>query len=379
MNQSMKNVLKLFVCLFLTITILPWNAGNEAKAALKDGAYIVSRTSYYLNPETGETSDGGSNIALGESMIESVLDDEVLVEKVNGKTYITIGLGLMSSVSNVTIDVQKSQGGSYKNVAITKTGSCTRDGDTCNHYRFEVVSTDYYISPSIYVTPMGREVTFYLKLNMSSAVAGTGSYRAEMVEKDETTGASDAIEEEKETTNTESNNSSSDSDHTSNETTSNKTEESSNNGNGMNSESNNTSSTENGSTTNNNSTSNQAETSESATNTTMNSSQSSEDVYNTQEEEASEDITEELAEEESTEEAQEELDINSRFEEEEGITVYQGKEETAEEVDEVVESTTSTQTLSWVDVIAFEVLVLSAIGIGDFIGRKRTEKAYEKK
>lgn len=87
-------------------------------------------------------------------MISSVLSNTALVEKVNGKTYVTIGLGLSSSTEN---------------------------GDICEHYRFEVVSLDYYISPIIYVLPMGRDVEFYTKLNMSNAKKGTGQYKSEMV------------------------------------------------------------------------------------------------------------------------------------------------------------------------------------------------------
>ena len=36
--------------------------------AMEDGAYTVGRTTSYANPETGQTVDGGTNIALGDSM-----------------------------------------------------------------------------------------------------------------------------------------------------------------------------------------------------------------------------------------------------------------------------------------------------------------------
>ena len=38
--------------------------------AMEDGAYTVGRTTSYANPETGQTVDGGTNIALGDSMCE---------------------------------------------------------------------------------------------------------------------------------------------------------------------------------------------------------------------------------------------------------------------------------------------------------------------
>ncbi len=155
-------------------------AGFLPVSALSDGAYVVNRTTSYTNPETGQTVDGGTNIALGDSMADSIVEDQVLVEQTGGKTYVTIGLGLMSSISNVRIQVQSADG-SYRDAAITQTGSCTRIGDTCNHYRFEVESLDRLISPIIYVDPMGRDVQFFVQLDPSSAQAGTGNFVSEMI------------------------------------------------------------------------------------------------------------------------------------------------------------------------------------------------------
>lgn len=151
-------------------------------STLEDGAYTVGRQTSYVNPETGSTVDGGTNIALGDSMCASIVEDHLLVEQTNGKIYVTIGIGLMSNIENVRIQVQD-MNGTYHDAAITMTGSCQRDGDTCNHYRFEVFSADRYISPIIYVAPMGRDVQFFVKLDLSTAQAGTGSFVSEMVQK----------------------------------------------------------------------------------------------------------------------------------------------------------------------------------------------------
>lgn len=160
------------MCLSLSLTLFAF--------ALDDGAYLVSRTTSYANPETGKTVDGGTDIALGDSMCASIVDDTVLVEKVGNKYYVTMGLGLMSNIKNVRMQVQTA-GGSYKSVPVTKTGSCQRDGDTCNHYRFQVDDPSKLISPIFYVDPMGRDVQFFVKLNMGSARKGTGNFKAEMV------------------------------------------------------------------------------------------------------------------------------------------------------------------------------------------------------
>ena len=55
--------------------------------ALSDGAYLVSRSTSYTNPLTGQTEDGGENIALGESMVSNIVESQLLVEQTNGKYY----------------------------------------------------------------------------------------------------------------------------------------------------------------------------------------------------------------------------------------------------------------------------------------------------
>lgn len=173
----MKKILSL-VC--MAVFIILTTSFPAYASELKDGAYTVGRETSYVNPETGETEDGGTNIALGDSMCASIVDDQLLVEQTGGKTYVTIGIGLMSNIEDVRIQV-KDSGGKYRDAEITKTGSCQRDNDTCNHYRFEVHSADEYISPIIYVTPMGRDVQFFVMPDISSAKKGTGNFVSEMI------------------------------------------------------------------------------------------------------------------------------------------------------------------------------------------------------
>ena len=141
----------------------------------------VTRTTSYAHPDTGEIVDGGSkaNEALGNSMCDGIVDDTVLIEKSGGKTYVTLGIGLMSNIESVSFYVAKSgqtDPSQFQRVSAKKVGSCQRDGDTCYHYRFELPSGTKYISPKIYVTPMGREVQFFVKLNMSSISDGRGDF-----------------------------------------------------------------------------------------------------------------------------------------------------------------------------------------------------------
>lgn len=162
--------------------------------ALEDGAYTVGRTTSYVNPDTGETVDGGTNIALGDSMCASIVEETALVEQSNGKTYVTLGLGLMSNISEVRIQLMGADG-NFRDAELTQTGSCERDGDTCNHYRFEMTGNDKYISPIIYVTPMGRDVQFFVTLDLDSAQPGTGNFVSEMLtaEQEGTSGPSATV------------------------------------------------------------------------------------------------------------------------------------------------------------------------------------------
>lgn len=171
--------------------------------ALSDGAYLVSRSTSYTNPLTGQTEDGGENIALGESMVSNIVESQLLVEQTNGKYYITVGLGLASNVSNIRFKVMNSSG-SMSSVSATKTGSSSANGDTVNHYRLQVSSLDLYISPIMYVNPMGRDVRFFIKPNISSAIVGTGIYSSQMIPQESTSTSNQNEKENKATSNSSS-------------------------------------------------------------------------------------------------------------------------------------------------------------------------------
>ena len=179
--KKLNNFLKLAYCLTLIIGLVS-GLNNTKVHALEDGAYIVSRTSTYINPDTGLTAKGATSNETGENMAARILAPEVLVEQSNGRTYVTIGLGMASSISNVSIQIQTSSGGGYQPVSFTNTGSSTLNGDTCRHYRFEVVSPYLNISPKFIVEGMGMELEFYIVLNMNSANSGTSIYLSEMVQ-----------------------------------------------------------------------------------------------------------------------------------------------------------------------------------------------------
>lgn len=183
----MKKLLSIFLAAMMVAALTV----TTVASALSDGAYLVSRTTSYADPETGKTVDGGTDVALGDSMCNSITENQALVEQSGGKTFVTLGLGLMSNISNVRIAVQTS-GSSYSSVSITKTGSHQRDDDTCNHYRFRMDDPSKRIRVTFYVAPMSRDVTYFVTLNMNSAKAGTGVFKSEMVKASESAAATKA-------------------------------------------------------------------------------------------------------------------------------------------------------------------------------------------
>lgn len=148
--------------------------------ARADGAYTIRCTPSYANPLTGKTEDGGSNIALGDSMVSSIVESQLLVEQTGGKLYLTIGLGLSSNVSNIRFKVMNSDGSMYNTGAVV-TGKSSANGDTVNHYRIEISSLSQYISPVMFVTPMGRDVQFFIKLQEGTLIKGSGIYNSQMI------------------------------------------------------------------------------------------------------------------------------------------------------------------------------------------------------
>lgn len=193
----MKKILQINIILMMLFMFI------SPVSALNDGAYLVSRSTSYTNPLTGKTEDGGENIALGESMVSNIVESQLLVEQTNGKYYITVGLGLASNVSNIRFKVMNSSG-SMSSVSATKTGSSSANGDTVNHYRLQVSSLDLYISPIMYVNPMGRDVQFFIKPNISSAIVGTGIYNSQMIPQESTSTSSQNEKENKSTSNSSS-------------------------------------------------------------------------------------------------------------------------------------------------------------------------------
>lgn len=165
-----KIVLTLITILTLVITIKP-------AFALDDGAYLVGRSTSYVNPHTGSPEDGGTNIALGESMCSNIISSQLLLEQTGGKYYLTFEINLADNISSYSFKIMNSSG-SFRNASASELSTSTSNA---KRFRIQVNSPSEYISPIIYVVPMGRNVQFFFQADVNSATPGTGMYESQMV------------------------------------------------------------------------------------------------------------------------------------------------------------------------------------------------------
>ncbi len=143
--------------------------------ALGNGAYLADTLTFYLNPDTGVTDDGGTkNSEIGEGMCRGAVHTKALIEVENGKTWVTMRMKLYSNISNIRFYTQNKAGGDYTQATFKVMAENSKDDSA--DLRFAVPSAGCYVRTKMYVAPMGRDVTFYWKADGSSAVAGNGDF-----------------------------------------------------------------------------------------------------------------------------------------------------------------------------------------------------------
>lgn len=168
--RALLSIALIFAVLLLQTGLL----AARAAAPSADGEYLTGRITSYANPETGKTVDGGTNIALGDSMCANILDPEVGVKIQDGRTFFIMGIGMQDYVENVRVEVQNNKG-SYVEVPLTEVGKGTLSDDPCTYYAFEVPSADSRFSPIFYVGPMERDVQFFAQSD-GTFTEGSGKY-----------------------------------------------------------------------------------------------------------------------------------------------------------------------------------------------------------
>ena len=143
--------------------------------ALDSGVYTGTVTTSYYNPDTGNIDDGGTaNAALGEGMCRSATAETGLVEvDKDGSIWLTIRLLLQSNCKNVTF-YTRTDYDSYSQASYSVTSE-----DSANDsidYRFKVSDAGVKLKCTMYVTPMGRDVLWYLYVETNTLTAGSGDF-----------------------------------------------------------------------------------------------------------------------------------------------------------------------------------------------------------
>lgn len=157
------------VCVAVLTTLIPLSA-----AALSKGVYTASVVTTYYNPDTGEIDDGGTaNAALGEGMCRSATGTKALIESDGKNTWVTVRLLLQSNCKNVALYTRNGYN-SYSKASYTVMQE--NAGEDSIDYRFKVSDAGVMMKGTMYVTPMGRNVLWYLYIDTSTIASGSSDF-----------------------------------------------------------------------------------------------------------------------------------------------------------------------------------------------------------
>lgn len=143
--------------------------------ALDNGIYLATATPYYAHPYTGiiEDSGGESSSVLGQSMTESALYNQALIEvDPNGNMYATIRFQLMDNIENPQFMVQDDGYSSFYDVY----ADCMKEdfNNNTSDFRIQIPNENCVVRCTFYVVAMGRDVIFYV--GFSNLYEGNGDF-----------------------------------------------------------------------------------------------------------------------------------------------------------------------------------------------------------
>jgi cobalamin biosynthesis Mg chelatase CobN len=108
-------------------------------------------------------------------MCRSVIYEKALVEIEDGKVYVTVRVQLVSNMGAIKFTVQQKAGDPASYASVSPRVTAEDAGTDTADYRFAVPAADSYIGCSTYVTPMGRDVKFYMNLS-SNLTEGSADF-----------------------------------------------------------------------------------------------------------------------------------------------------------------------------------------------------------
>ncbi|MDD3277992.1 MAG: heme-binding Shp domain-containing protein [Lachnospiraceae bacterium] len=168
MKRQIYNILQKSLAGFMTVmlALILWAGISAVPVKAASGSvYTCTINRCYAHPVTGtiEDSGGEASYTTGQGMVEGCVYSGGMLEVAEaGQYYLTIRVGLMDYTTNQSFQVQNvgDSGWSSTGTAVTGTGSDSNGAtaDVC----IQVPSENCVVRGSMYVTPMGRDVIFYL-------------------------------------------------------------------------------------------------------------------------------------------------------------------------------------------------------------------------
>ncbi len=117
----------------------------------------ASVRAHYAHPKTGVVEDSGNNLALGQSMVDNMVDPYAYFEEQEGQQYITLRFNLADQLGSVEFYVQEGES-DFKRVDYIETVI----GDDIHEYKLITDIENPIIRVVADVIPMGRDVIFFI-------------------------------------------------------------------------------------------------------------------------------------------------------------------------------------------------------------------------
>ena len=169
-----KIVVFIMIVTIFSVTFVNVNAANLKK-------YTVQNEASYENPETGQTEDGGTNLAIGNAMCRGTLEKTSGLEMSASENYVTFTLKTIDHIKNFRCEIQTKKGdpNAYETAIFTRLNK--DNTKKTEDYRIKIKDTGLLIKLSLFITDIDRDVIFFVKLNSSTIKAvdavGTSSVK----------------------------------------------------------------------------------------------------------------------------------------------------------------------------------------------------------
>lgn len=161
--KQKKKILSAFLTFTLALGL--WAGFPAVKTYAASGTvYTCTINRCYAHPVTGviEDSGGEASYATGQGMVEGCIYPTGILELTDsGEYYLTVRASLMDYTSGHSFQVQNVGDSGWSTPAMGQTGTGTDSNGTTADICIQVPSENCVVRGSMYVDPMGRDVTFY--------------------------------------------------------------------------------------------------------------------------------------------------------------------------------------------------------------------------